>query len=657
MKKLLLLSSLIFLFIINSFAQQWDWVKHAPTSGASGIPLEGQVEQDAMGNIYVCKYGWQDLQINKYDAGGNLLWDQTYVWSSGDARIYRVTVDVQGNIYATGAFFDSLSLGGFTVKTKGGEDEQDDYDIFFLKIDVSGVVQWVKKAGGDYGDYGLGITHDTQGNIYITGQVALTAYFDDIVSNGMLDYGSGPADAFVAKYDSNGNAIWVKRAAQPPLNQPETRDNWGNNITLDAQGNIYVAGMFYNQVQFGAVVLGTGGSPYAWPDFFIVKMNPAGQVLWAKSIDPSKSGDYINLTVDVQGNVFVTGAYRGFSITFNNLTLSYLSITDWEGDLFVAKFSTNGNLMWARVGRSVDDNDNSTNREDEGHSIGIDALGNCYVVGAIGAPASFDNISVNPSPQNKQNGFVAKYNAYGQIQWVEEVHSTESHVYDILTDSAGMSYLVGKADNGALTAGNISINFRGGFFLAKLDGQAQKIQLKEINKKLVCFPCWPWEIWQDFEYRFWPEWESEHTATYRKAFDPDNSDEVLWEKDRLSIQLHDKLTPGTYYFQLRAILKDGSVTGWTEALAFSSENQKVEVFPNPVQDQLNVRYQAIADETVELKLLNRYGKMLLSQEKTLRKGMNEFSLHMPTVGIHENPLTLQLNSRWQGSFTWQVLKE
>jgi hypothetical protein len=83
----------------------------------------------------------------------------------------------------------------------------------------------------------------------------------------------------------------------------------------------------------------------------------------------------------------------------------------------------------------------------------------------------------------------------------------------------------------------------------------------------------------------------------------------------------------------------------------------VEVFPNPVKDQLNVRYQTLADETVEIKLLNRYGKLLVNQEKTMRKGMNTFMLNMPAVSIKDNPLNLQLTSRLQGSFTWQLLKE
>jgi hypothetical protein len=132
---------------------------------------------------------------------------------------------------------------------------------------------------------------------------------------------------------------------------------------------------------------------------------------------------------------------------------------------------------------------------------------------------------------------------------------------------------------------------------------------------------------------------------------------VLWEKHQLSIRIWDELPAGTYYFQLRAILKEGGVTEWTEALAFTIENQKAEVFPNPVKDQLNVRYQAMADETVEIILLNRYGKLLVNQGKTMRKGINAFTLNMPLVGIKDNPLTLQLNSRLQGSFTWQLLKE
>ncbi len=652
--------SLLFLFLsvffINGYAQQWDWLKHAPTAGATVVPGEGQVEQDAMGNMYVCKYGWDALQINKYDAGGNLLWDRAYQLNSGDARVRSVTVDAQGNVYATGFFFDSLSLEGFTVKTTGGEDEQDDYDIILLKLNTSGTLQWMKRAGGDHWDEGAGLTHDAQGNVYITGMVAHTAYFDNIVSYESINYG-GPADTFIAKYDSNGNALWVERAINPIAYYPEYKENWGVNIVTDAQGNIYAVGLFANHVQFDNIIIGNGGSVNLSVDFFIVKYNPAGDALWAKMIDPSKDARNINLNVDALGNVYVTGSYYGSAITFDNITLSHLAYADEEGDLFVAKYGPNGNLMWAHLGISADDNDAATNRKDEGNSIGIDAQGNCYVVGAIGSQAAFDNIQANPSSQDEQNGFIAKYNASGKIQWVEETDSKESYVYDILTDSSGICHIVGKAEDGTLTTGNITTNFRGGFFLARLDGQAKKVKLEKIHERIVCFPCWPWEIWQDFEYRFWPEWESERTATYRKAFAPGNRDEVWWEKEQLSIVLQDNLLAGTYYFQLRAILKDGSTTGWTQALTFTSESSRIAVFPNPVKNELHIQYQAMADETVEIKLLNRYGKMLLNQEQNMHKGRNEFLLDMSRVSIKDNPLTLQLYSRLQGSHCWQLLKE
>jgi len=96
-----------------------------------------------------------------------------------------VTTDSSDNIYVTGS-----TGGGLDGNTNSGN-----YDIFLLKYNSSGTKQWTKQLGTSSGDYGKGVTTDSSGNIYVTGDTW-----------GGLDgnTNSGSNDIFLVKYNSSG---------------------------------------------------------------------------------------------------------------------------------------------------------------------------------------------------------------------------------------------------------------------------------------------------------------------------------------------------------------------------------------------------------------------------------------------------------------------
>jgi len=106
---------------------------------------------------------------------------------------YGIAVDSSGNSYITGDFSGTVDFGGGDVTSAGSN------DIFVLKLDSSGVFQWVYTKGGTSSDYAYGITVDSSGNSYITG------FF-----NGTVDFGggditsAGSSDIFVLKLNPSG---------------------------------------------------------------------------------------------------------------------------------------------------------------------------------------------------------------------------------------------------------------------------------------------------------------------------------------------------------------------------------------------------------------------------------------------------------------------
>ena len=134
-------------------------------------------------------------------------------------------------------------------------------------------------AGSYYYSEGVAVTTDTSGNVYVTGAFYGTVNFDAGPAFYELT-SQGTYDAFVAKYSSTGALVWAKG-----LDGASTAI--GTGIAVDSSGNVYVTGFYSGTVNFnpgpGAYDLTSAGGD----DAFVVKLNSAGNFLWANSMGGS----------------------------------------------------------------------------------------------------------------------------------------------------------------------------------------------------------------------------------------------------------------------------------------------------------------------------------------------------------------------------------
>ncbi|MDP8232181.1 MAG: T9SS type A sorting domain-containing protein, partial [Candidatus Zophobacter franzmannii] len=177
---------------------------------------------------------------------------------------------------------------------------------------------WTRKAGGADIDTVKDITIDSQGNIYSVGTFKLTASFgtETISSNGGLDI-------FVAGMDTNGEWLWVERAGS-------SQDDVATCISNDNNGNVYLAGHFYNGITFGTYNLSNNGNL----DIFIAKLNPDGEAQWAISAGDDNYSLAEDISLDSDSNVFVTGSFWG-TLPLGDITLFCNGVSD----IYVAKMS------------------------------------------------------------------------------------------------------------------------------------------------------------------------------------------------------------------------------------------------------------------------------------------------------------------------------
>ena len=262
--------------------------------------------------------GYSDIFIVKYNSSGTVLWAINAGGTENDIG-FGINIDATtGDVYATGTFYSTTTFGSITLTNASG------YDVFVVKYNSAGAVQWATSAGGG-NDFGLAITTDAAGNVYATGVFAsATINFGSVTLTNNAIAGTG--DIYVVKYNSAGTVLWATSAGG-------INNDYGYGISTDATtGDVYVTGAFRSPtLTFGSTTLtnATSGSY----DIYVVKYNAAGTVLWATSAGGTGwDFGYGISTNATTGDTYATGYFEGATITFSGTTL-----TSADGDMFVAK--------------------------------------------------------------------------------------------------------------------------------------------------------------------------------------------------------------------------------------------------------------------------------------------------------------------------------
>ncbi|MFO1476026.1 MAG: immunoglobulin domain-containing protein [Verrucomicrobiota bacterium] len=324
------------------------------------------------------------------------------------------------------------------------------------------------------------VAADGIGNVVAGGHFS-TRYLD---FNGVVLSNPAPSTSasFIAKYDTNGYAMWAAVAGVP--SDPSLR------TASDPQGNSWLAGSFAGTCDFGGTVL-TSGSPW---DLFIAKYDPAGALQWVRQIGPVVDpADHITHStgfgVDADGNAFVSRAFQG------TLNVGGMALTNGA---FLVKFDSSGAIAWARdavvadtLGLGADgsivaagswpgtlakydsDGEFLWSRDfPRGEAVALGRDGNIYVTG-YGQAGTYDQFTLTNEVSMAPDLFVAKCDPSGTIVWLNQLGGTvEEHGSGIAVDAFDHIYVTGMSATGwpepSLSFGTNSL--RNAYaFLAKLD--------------------------------------------------------------------------------------------------------------------------------------------------------------------------------------------
>ena len=393
----------------------------------------------------------------KYDTNGQALW-RARLGNNKDFEEFgtnSIALDVEENVYVSGTTATSLfhvynandSLA-FTLT----KPENTSFVGFLAKYNSHGNALWVTFLGGkDNNTNGAGtnsLITDAFGNVFVTGAFYNSllylynanyngSYTIPPLKNTLTDEKTG----FVAKYNSQGKALWGAVIGATDNNEGNLDGCSGTSIYLDTHENLYVTGFYdttaikvYNSNGVASSLpslQNTSGDPNN-VNTFVVKYDSQGNAVWGTRIGGADSIEKcrgISISIDTIGNVYVTGAYNNSLMNVYNANGSSFTIPGLKNtgnnqmDIFVVKYNSEGQALWAtRMG-------GQNGSEDYGISIDVDSHSNVVVTGMYSDSEFFmydadGTTSTLPSLKNtssdiggQQNVFVVKYDTNGKGLW------------------------------------------------------------------------------------------------------------------------------------------------------------------------------------------------------------------------------------------------
>ncbi|WP_084544454.1 SBBP repeat-containing protein [Chroogloeocystis siderophila] len=262
------------------------------------------IDIDDDGNVYQAGFtvkaggviGYQDdFWVTKYDTNGTHLWFSEFGDPNSFDECYGIAVSSQGNSYLTG-----WTLGDLT-----GEGNAGAYDTWVAKYDTNGNQEWIQQFGSSDYEFAWDIAVDSQGNSYATGWT-----LGDLGGEN-----AGSYDAWIAKYDTNGNQEWIQQFGGSGADEAFA-------IDIDVNDNIFVTG-YTDDVLEGV----NKGEKDAW----VAKYNTDGDQLWIQQFGTPNTDFAGSIAADNFGSLFVVGNTDG--------SLGGTNAGSWDG--WLAKLNSN----------------------------------------------------------------------------------------------------------------------------------------------------------------------------------------------------------------------------------------------------------------------------------------------------------------------------
>jgi len=307
---------------------RWDESFEGVAIGVSGqVFVTGDAMKPLVNYPY---YAQSDISVVSYSDSGNRLWEAQTGGTEADWP-KDVAVGPDGSVYAAGTRIVSSIEDGFVVKVDS----------------TSGSLAWMRSFATSTTDTVQSVAVDGSGNVLVSG-------------NTLGDLGganAGGYDAFVRKYNSNGDVLWTRQVGSD-------HNDTGTSVGFDAEGNVYLGGETYGEI---------AAPNEGWLSPFVCKFDKDGNPIWSRQIQPTdQNTQCLDMVVDAAGNTYLGGN-----------TLSLFGNPHGAADIYLCSFDPDGEFRWGLQ--------EGTAKSDYLSSIAMDQWGRIYVCGTtygtLGGPS------------------------------------------------------------------------------------------------------------------------------------------------------------------------------------------------------------------------------------------------------------------------------
>jgi hypothetical protein len=325
--------------------------------------------------------------------GGFIVAGSTSSFSEGNHDVWVIKLDINGNIQwqntygGTGDDYASAiqpnANGGYIIAGKTDSLGAGSYDIWLLRLYSNGVVQWQKAYGGMSNDYASAIQQTSDGGYIVAGSTD--------------SFGAGSYDVWLLKVSSNGGIQWQKTYGG-------ASDDYASSIQKTSDGGFIVSG---STNSFGA-------EGY---DLWVLKMDAVGNVQWQKTYGGT-GDDYVNSIQQTKNPVNIADGY-----IVAGTTHSFGAV---GADSWVVKLNLNGNILWQKsYGSTGDDSANSIQQTSDGG----------YIVAGSTTSADVNDF------------WVLKLDTKGNVSWQKTYSGTDQNSANSIRQTSDGGYIVAGSTN------------------------------------------------------------------------------------------------------------------------------------------------------------------------------------------------------------------
>lgn len=486
MKKLLTIV-VIYVFSLSLPAQMpaFKFVKQFGATPNSQYPTS--IATDALGNIYttgvfsgtadfdpssstfnLTANGSVDLFVAKYDKDGLFIFAFN-IGGSNNETDPKIKLDGAGNIIIVGGYkSNSVDFDPSAAINMAPNPVNTNYlNGFIAKYTSAGSFIWVKSINSNFDVNCNGMDVDVNDDIYIAGSFVGNCKFANSATTNTLSSTNSNEDAFLVKYDSNGNCQWQFQLGN-------NLDETANDISVNSIGEICITGKFRGTIDFdpssSSTATITAPITSGAYDLFLAKYSTSGTYLWAKHMGPTQPG-IVKINFDNNNDIIFVGSFSQSTIDFDPSANTYTLEANGNGvsKIFVSKYSNVGTFIsvFEIASKQTFPNPN-TNYIDAAE---VDSNGDIFLMGVIQTTSTqslicdFDpSAATSPTVESKTGQFIAKYSNNGAYQWVKAIpnvyafcmnvdagnviiggYSTGGNVYDFDLSSATYSISLGGA--------------------------------------------------------------------------------------------------------------------------------------------------------------------------------------------------------------------